>query len=279
MKILLFVFLAFLAVSLISEYWMIVVPLILIAAIGLAVFSFYRSKKEVEADEAERAAIHAQSEQFKSTLNAIPRCPIELSGAQLTRHTVKSFPELRYSTVTSRTDTDRFPTFVVIDTETTGLRFASDHIIELSAIRFEHFQPVACWTTLINPGGYIPPEATAINHITDEMVEDAPTLAEVAQSFAAFVGDSALVGYNLPFDLKFLWVPGVDIFTEKRKYYDVLPLARSVLHGVLPNYKLTTVADSFRITVSDAHRSLSDCYATGLVFEHCINMLRIGSNQ
>jgi len=37
------------------------------------------------------------------------------------------------------------------------------------------------WSSLVNPGRSIPPEVSAIHHITDEMVKGAPTFADLTQ--------------------------------------------------------------------------------------------------
>ena len=72
---------------------------------------------------------------------------------------------------------------IYYDTETTGVRNDKDRIIELAA-----FDPVENRTFchLINPGIPIPPEATAIHKITNEMVADALTFKEIGEQFVAF---------------------------------------------------------------------------------------------
>lgn len=216
----------------------------------------------------------AKSQEFQSALESIPETPVSIlaDAPQLQRLPLSEMPEVSYVNVTKSFNRDRLPAFVVIDTETNGLKVQGGRILELSAIRYEDFQPVARWSSLVNPGKPIPAEASAVNHITDEMVAGAPTLAQVAASFSDFVGSSPLVGYNLPFDLKFLYSRGINLFQAKRKYYDVLEIARKAYkkHG-FPDFKLSTVAEECRIIPSDAHRSLSDCYTTGLVFQNCIN--------
>ncbi len=67
---------------------------------------------------------------------------------------------------------------VVLDTETTGLSSQQDRVIELGMLLFE-FDPVSgvvhrvveVFDELEDPGFPIPPEVTAIHHITDDMVQ------------------------------------------------------------------------------------------------------------
>ncbi|MCB1109000.1 MAG: ribonuclease H-like domain-containing protein, partial [Chlamydiia bacterium] len=92
---------------------------------------------------------------------------------------------------------------IFYDTETTGIRPERDHIIEIAA-----YDPVQDRTfeALINPGCPIPPEATAIHKITDEMVADKPSFKEIGAQFAAFCeGNTVLIAHNNDsFDLPFL---------------------------------------------------------------------------
>ena len=61
---------------------------------------------------------------------------------------------------------------IYYDTETTGTKSDKDRVIEIAL--FDPERDVA-WSTFIQPGCPIPPDATAIHHITDEMVAAAPT--------------------------------------------------------------------------------------------------------
>ena len=74
---------------------------------------------------------------------------------------------------------DSGATFIAFDTETTGLSSTTDRVIEIGAIKFDKTGIIDKFETLINPQKPIPVECTEINHITNEMVKDAPT-AEVA---------------------------------------------------------------------------------------------------
>ena len=217
-------------------------------------------------------ALSKKSKEFASSLYAIPLAPVLVvdSAPPLRRGALSDMPDVRYSTITKSFNADKLPSFVVIDTETTGLKVQGGRILELSAIRYEDFRPVSAWSTLVNPGKAIPPEASEINHISDAMVSDAPKLEQVACSFLDFVGSSAVVGYNLPFDLKFLFARGVDLLSQKRKYYDVLELARKAYKKDLDSFSLQDVSELCGVFRDDAHRSLSDCFATGIVFKNCV---------
>lgn len=70
---------------------------------------------------------------------------------------------------------DQFMTkrMIYYDTETTGIKFGQDKIIELAAYDATLKKT---FSSLINPKMAIPPEATQIHHISDEMVKDSQPL-------------------------------------------------------------------------------------------------------
>ena len=68
---------------------------------------------------------------------------------------------------------------IVLDTETTGLDYTRERIIEFAAVRLENGKIKDEFQTLINPQQHIRKSSMAIHGITQEMVEDAPTEEEV----------------------------------------------------------------------------------------------------
>lgn len=235
------------------------------------------------------AVIEHKRDEFSQKLNDIPRVPVVLSEDRAKRANMLYMPEIQYSNITRSTNLQKLFPLVVVDTETTGVKPGGNDIIEISAIKYtEDFTPVSCFTTLCKPRKPIPAEATEVNNITDEMVADAPPFALVASAFSEYIAGCNLVGHNLSFDLRFLYISGVEL-PPKAKYYDTLDLAQKVLtkygsrkynHKIgeyeeleewdVYDYKLETLCEYYDIYRSDAHRSLSDCYATAQLFENLI---------
>ena len=64
--------------------------------------------------------------------------------------------------------------FIAFDTETTGLDPDKDCIVELGAVVFEHGVPTKTFQSYVNPIIIIPEEVSALNQITNEMLQAAP---------------------------------------------------------------------------------------------------------
>lgn len=99
------------------------------------------------------------------------------------------------------------PLVCLLDVETTGTE-EDARVCEIGAVTGRFFEPAAkvegVLETLINPGVPIPCTASAIHHITDDMVRDAPSLDDMMESFP--VAD-LYVAHNAAFDRRFL--PGL----------------------------------------------------------------------
>ena len=207
--------------------------------------------------------------EFECMMRSIPRVHIELQNEKVLRKQELLTPFEKTALITKHTAKQEVSNFVVIDTETTGIRTGGNDIIEVSAIKFENFVPVSMFTTLLKPRKPIPEDATRVNGITDEMVQNAPAFAQIKSALEAFVGDYPIVAHNAEFDVKFLHVSGMD-FRQGAVFYDTLELSRMHIRDYdgtkLPNYKLATVCDECCIYFDGAHRSSADALATGLLF-------------
>lgn len=167
--------------------------------------------------------------------------------------------------------------FVAIDVETTGTLPYMDHIVELAGVRFSSGQVVgAGFCTLINPGVLMPPEASEVNKITDQMLKDQPKIEDVLEDFSRFCGTDHLVAHNALFDFQFLSV-------AVQKHYkappagallDTYALSKKVFPG-LSNYKLSTVAQYLKVPTPSLHRARQDATICGYVFEAILQKMKL----
>ncbi len=167
--------------------------------------------------------------------------------------------------------------FIAFDLETTGIQPKTDAIIEVGAVRFEGAEPVESFSTLINPGRPIPPGASAVNGITDEMVAGSPAVETVLADLAEFCGDLPLVAHNAPFDFKFL-LKAVDDYKTKAPsgvVLDSCALSRVIFPGMI-NYKLGTLVNHFGFPPGDFHRAEIDSVHCGRLFARIVQALEQG---
>ncbi len=156
--------------------------------------------------------------------------------------------------------------FVVVDTETTGLRPGFDRVIEVAGVRLRNGEIVGSFQSLINPERRIPPFIVKFTGIAPEMLVDAPKAAEILPDFLQFIEGAVLVGHNLSFDLNFLAREAQllgRIFPDEG--LDTILLARRLLPG-LKRFKLDMVADYLKIPASNRHRAMGDTQVTAAVF-------------
>ena len=141
---------------------------------------------------------------------------------------------------------------VVVDMETTGLVCGvegkeSDFILEIAAIRLEHLRPAETFHTYVSCPQPLAEEVTALTGITDEMLSVAPSVRDALEQFAAFAENVVLVGYNLPFDCKFLDFYGAQYgVTFPADRVDLLPIAKRLLGKSVQSYTLPAVWEELK---------------------------------
>ena len=159
--------------------------------------------------------------------------------------------------------------YVVFDLETTGFSQVDDEIIEIGAIRYIGNTEQARFHSYVNPHRSIPRAASAVNHITQSKVKNAPDIKDVLMDFYVFIGDLPLIAYNSDFDMNFIqWKALLALgSTIKNDVIDALPLARKYL-SELPNKKLETVKQHFGLDVG-SHNAIDDCIVTNHLYQYC----------
>lgn len=156
--------------------------------------------------------------------------------------------------------------FVGIDTETTGLDYQNDRIIQaaVSVMPNDPYPSISSRAYHINPGIPIPAEATAIHGISDSDVagyenEEVQIPKIVDMIYDTWQNDSVIVGHNLPYDLNMIKSAteriGMEPFSIKGPMLDSMVLYR-MLGG--SRASLRAVSSHFGIVNDDAHSAVSD---------------------
>lgn len=168
-------------------------------------------------------------------------------------------------------------TYVVFDTETTGFSYsAGAEVVELSAVKVVNGAIVDTFSTLVKPLNGINEEAAKVNHITAEMVQNAPPMSIVFNKFLQFAGNVPLVAHNAAFDLGFM-------NGYCQQYYDnnlpnsficTLEISRELLPD--ESHKLMHLVNYFNIQGENSHRALDDVLCTAELLKHLAMMLANG---
>ena len=168
--------------------------------------------------------------------------------------------------------------FTVFDLETTGMSPTNDRIVEIAAMRVDLTGEYSEFHTLLHPGRTIPPGATRVHHITNEMVADAPRFQHIGHDFLEFARNSTLVAHNARFDLSFLQESlarcGLPLWQGKTM--DSLLLVRKHYPG-LPSYSLQNLRGVLKLDRTEddltAHRAGDDVVWTMRLLETLLSRL------
>ena len=172
----------------------------------------------------------------------------------------------------------KYDRLVLFDTETTGLLFARDEIIEFAAVVVERVNGVPTvireYDELISlsPGGFVPPKIEQLTGIsTQDIRERGLPKTRVARDIAEMVrGNTLLLAYNAHFDLSFLYYfllrHGDPMILKGKDKLDLLTVYKD--RRPYP-HKLCNAIESYGLTgkVVNSHRAVDDVLATFAVME------------
>ena len=99
------------------------------------------------------------------------------------------------------------PRIAFVDVETTGTSPGHDRITEIAIVSVEcgpEGWQASEWHSLVNPGQPIPPEIRFLTGITDEMVAQAPSFADLAPEILSRLQSAVFVAHLARFDYGFV---------------------------------------------------------------------------
>lgn len=144
--------------------------------------------------------------------------------------------------------------FVAIDVETTGLE-KDAHIIEIGLVSVNNGKIVDSWQTFVKPPIAIPREVTHLTGITNKMVANAPSWADIQEELLSYLKDQIIVAHNHSFDqARIEFELG---YSLSNQWLDTHDLAKLFL-PTLSSYKLISIAQHLNIPDNNHHRALND---------------------
>ena len=152
--------------------------------------------------------------------------------------------------------------FLAVDLETTGLDPRRDRIIEVGLIRFTPVGVEASYSSLVNPSVSLSYEIEQLTQIRTADLQDAPHFDSLRLDVEAFIGDAAIVGQHVDFDLAFLAQAGI---RPPGPVFDTFEIA-TVLDPQNRDYSLKALAQRYGIAMPVHHRALADAETARQVF-------------
>lgn len=173
---------------------------------------------------------------------------------------------------------EKYDRLVLFDTETTGLLFHRDEIIEFAAVVVEQVngEPAVVreYDELVSlsPGGFVPPKIEELTGITTQDIrERGLPKTRVCRDIAEMIqGNTLLLAYNAHFDLSFLFYmllrDGDPAILKGKDKLDLLTVYKD--RRPFP-HKLCSAIDAYGLTgqVVNSHRAVDDVIATVAVME------------
>ncbi|MFC1595886.1 helicase C-terminal domain-containing protein [Candidatus Margulisiibacteriota bacterium] len=155
-------------------------------------------------------------------------------------------------------------TFIVVDVETTGLSPDQNEIIEIGIVKVEGLKITEQYSSLIKPVHHVPTFVQHLTGIKQEMLQDAPRFAAVADQVASFfTKDVIFVGHNVQFD--FDMVNSALIKNGQRKLKCQLldtQFLTSIFYPTLSSHRLKNIARALDIGSDTWHRAIGDALVT-----------------
>ena len=172
----------------------------------------------------------------------------------------------------------RYDRLVILDTETTGLNYSRDEVIEFSAVAVEKVgdthKIVREYDQLVSlsPGGFVPPKIQQLTGIsTQDLREKGVPKTRVCRDMAELIaGNTLLLAYNAHFDLSFLFYmllrDGDPRILKGKDKLDLLTVYRD--RREFP-HKLCNAIEAYGLSgkVVNSHRAIDDVIATVAVME------------
>ncbi len=158
---------------------------------------------------------------------------------------------------------------LILDTETTGLSFEEDRIIEVGVVELnEKILARQYFHEYVNPEKEINISAQKIHGLSNNFLVDKPTFNEIAQKFLDFIKDDVIVIHNAEFDLNFInkELQNCGLSELKNQVIDTLKIAKKEFPGQSVN--LDSLCRKLNIinTRKDYHGALLDATLLSKVF-------------
>lgn len=147
---------------------------------------------------------------------------------------------------------------VLLDCETTGGNALRDRLTEVALIEITDGVETDRWQTLINPGISIPPWISKLTGITDSMVANQPSFADIAEELHQRLADKVFVAHHVRFDYGFIRESFRRIgITFSAKTLCSVKISR-LLYPEQRRHGIDAIVARLGLTINQRHRAMDD---------------------
>lgn len=154
---------------------------------------------------------------------------------------------------------------IFLDTETTGLDYSEDRIIQLACMKVEYMDyegtwldQATTWNNYFKVDCAISADSFQIHGISQDYLADKPTFSDKVDDFLQFIGNYTIIAHNASFDINFL---NRELRMSKRQamsntIIDSIDIAREKYPG--QSIRLDALMKKFGIPTRGNHNALDD---------------------
>ncbi|MFL2821799.1 MAG: DNA polymerase III subunit epsilon [Candidatus Puniceispirillales bacterium] len=158
---------------------------------------------------------------------------------------------------------------LILDTETTGLNFSDDRVIEIGIVELiDNVLTQNYFHEYINPEMNISLSAQKVHGISNEFLIEKPTFNEIAKKFLDFIKDDIIIIHNAEFDTNFInkELQNCGFSNIKNSVIDTIKIAKKEFPGQTVNLDSLCRKLDVKNTRQNFHGALLDATLLSKVY-------------
>jgi DNA polymerase III subunit epsilon len=179
-------------------------------------------------------------------------------------------------------------TYIVFDTELTGLNIKKDSIVSIGALRMQggKIDLNEIYYRVADPEAQLTGQSVVIHEITPSEASKCPKIDVLLPEFLEYCRDGIIVGHFISIDMafvnkeltKFFGFPLQNPAVDTQKIYKWIRIQEEQLcafhAGLSEDIDLTSLANRYSIPANNAHNALNDAFVTAQLFQRFLSLLQ-----
>ena len=157
--------------------------------------------------------------------------------------------------------------YCIIDVETTGGKFDEEGITEIAIYKYDGFEIIDQFISLVNPERPIDAYVVKLTGINNAMLRQAPKFYEIAKRVIEITENAIIVAHNSSFDYRIIKTEFKRLgFTFVKETICTVELSKKLIPN-MDSYSLGKLVKALGIPIVDRHRASGDALATLKLFK------------